>query len=331
MSEESALPSIADVAAKFASANAAPVHERPSEDSNSGRGGTTSDPNNVEYGKPTEAPVDAAPEAETPAEVAKPVEKRDPAGSRFAALARKMKDALARETAVSEKQKAIEAREQALADRESRLQSAKRRPLDLLKEHGFKYDDALQDFMGGYKPAEPDPLDQRLEPLRQKWDKLEPNMEALQNEVKQLKTELTMKAQQESYEQAMGEIRTVAANTEKYELIGAMGDDAIDLVRDTVVEYFNRHQKLLDYSEACDIVEKYYEDEYVSRLLKTKKVQSRVQPATSKQAAPKEAKPSKPTLTQGQQTAPQATVNIDELSRADAIAYLSKKLQFTKD
>lgn len=328
MSEQD-LPSIADVAAKFSGTAA----ERPVGDG-SGTGGTSSDPNAVqENGTPTPVEVsEASAPKEAPKEVAKDAPKKDPQSSRFAALARREKAFREEQQKVAQRNAEIEARERAIQEREARLQAAKKRPLDLLKEHGFQYNDALQDFMGGYTPAEEDPVDQKLKPLKDKWDKFEPNLEALKQEIQGLKTELTVKQQQESYNKAMNEIRQTAADGEKYELIGAMGDDAIDLIRDTVVEYFNQHQKMLDYSEACDIVEKYYEEEYLGRLATTKKLQSRLPKVeTPKPAAPKEARAVKPTLTQDLQTSAKATVNIDDMSKQDAIAYLAKKLQFKHD
>jgi hypothetical protein len=326
MSEQD-LPSIDDVAAKFSGTAA----ERPVGDG-SGTGGTSSDPNAVqENGTPASAEVvEAAPEAVK--EPVKEAPKKDPQSSRFAALARREKAFRDEQQKVAQRQAEIEARERAIQDREARLQAAKKRPLDLLKEHGFQYNDALQDFMGGYKPAEEDPVDAKLRPLKDKWDKFEPNLEALKQEIQGLKTELTVKQQQESYNKAMQEIRTVAGDAEKYELINAMGEDAIDLIRDTVVEFFNQHQKMLDYSEAAEIVEKYYEEEYLGRLATTKKLQSRLPKAeTSKQPAPKEARAVKPTLTQDLQTSAKATVNIDDMSKQDAIAYLAKKLQYKQD
>lgn len=324
MSKED-LPSLADVAAKFAPAPSHAPHA--AADPSTGKGGTTSDPSLKEVA--VEAPKEEV-VAEVVAEVGAPKEevKKDPTASRFAALARREKAAREIEQKASQRQKEIEDRLKAVEARETRFKAAKS-PMALLKEHGHSYQDALQDFMGSYKEPEQDPVDKRLQPFKERWDKLEPGMEALRTEVAQLKSELTMKQQQESYNQAMTEIRTTAADAEKYELINAMGDDAIDLVRDTVVEYFNQHQKLLDYSEACDIVEKYYEEEYLTRLATTKKLQSRFPKAeTSKQPASKEVKTSKQTLTQSLQTAPKATVNIDDLPKSEAIAYLAKKLQF---
>jgi uncharacterized protein (DUF3084 family) len=325
MSDQEVMPSIADVAAKFGGTAAEQTH-----DESSGTGGTTSAPVDTIKAAPE---VEVAEVVETPAASApKEVPKKDPQSSRFAALARREKAFREEQQKIAQKQAEIAAREKAIQDREARLQAAKKRPLDLLKEHGFQYNDALQDFMGGYKPAEEDPVDQKLRPLKEKWDQFEPNLEALKQEIQGLKTELTVKQQQESYNQAMAEIRSVASDVEKYELINAMGDDAIDLIRDTVVEFFNQHQKMLDYDEAAQIVEKYYEEEYLGRLAKTKKLQSRFPKAeTSKPAATKDARAVKPTLTQDLQTSAKATVNIDDMSKQDAIAYLAKKLQFNQD
>ncbi len=327
MSEKEALPSISDVAEKFTSA------VRPAAEVSEGdhKGGTPTDPS---LGEAKAAETKAEEKAEEVAEVKEEPKKDEPKkddrhASRFAALARREKAAREQEATVAQRLRDMEAREQAIRDREERFSSARKSPMKALKELGFTYADLTQDVLGNYKEPEEDPIDKKLRPIAEKWDKFEPTVEEMKKELQELKSALTLKDQQTQYEKAMAEIRTTAADVEKYELINAMGDEAIDLVRDTVVEYFKKHEKLLDYSEACDIVEKYYEEEYLNRLAGTKKLKSRFpvpRPEPSKQPA-KEAT-TKPTLTARQATAPEASPNLDDLPKHEALALLAKRLQF---
>ena len=115
-------------------------------------------------------------------------------------------------------------------------------------------------------------------------------------------------------------------------IIHQFGDEAYDLVKDVIVEYWNENKKMLDYAEAADIVESYYEREYLEKIALTKKLKSRSPTAKtavepSKPKVPKEAKePS--TLTNSLTSGSEAKVDLDKMSKADAIAYLAKKLQF---
>lgn len=320
------LPSIAEIAAKMSTAAEAAPGES--------KGGTATDPAIPAQGDGAVAAVAATTEEAPKVEAPKAEEKKDPSSSRFAALARREKAAREQEATVQRRVSEMEARESAIKEREARFDSSKKRPMAALRELGFTYADLTQDVLGGYKEPEEDPLDKKLKPFKDKWDKFEPNVEALQKEVQELKNAIVQRQQTESYDKAMTEIRATAADPEKYELINTFGDEAIDLIRDTVVEYFNKNQKLLDYSEACDIVEKYYEEEYLSKLSNTKKFKAKTptSPATPTQTKPTTipgAKEPKPTLTNRQQTATEAKpVNIDDLPKHEAIAYLAKRLQF---
>lgn len=332
------MPSIADIVSRFTGGGAkdapTPAHEAaPAEPS--GKGGTATDPNlaPVEPSaeeKPVEAAA-AAPETK-PAPAPKVEPKKDPASSRFAALTRKEKEIRQQSQEVEQRRKEFEAREQALKERESRWEAAKRRPTQALKELGFTYADVTADLLGNYKEPEVDPVDAKLKPLSEKWDKFEPQVEALTQEINKLKSELSAKEQRQSYQQAMDEIRSVVANNpESYELVSTIGDEAYDLVKDVIIEYWNENKKMLDYAEAAAIVEKYYENEYLDKFSATKKLKSRFPVPAAEPSkpskSPKEAKePS--TLTNNLTSGSQAKVDLDKMSKQEAIAYLAKKLQF---
>jgi len=290
----------------------------------------------VEQSTESEAPVEEsetpveAPVEEVQAEAPKP--KRDPQASRFAALAKKEKEIRAQQNSFEQKMKEFEAREQAIRDRELRFQTSKR-PTERLKELGYTYQDLTNDLLGNYQEPEVDPMDAKLKPLKDNWDKFEGQSAELAKEVKELKAQIALKEQKEVYGQVINEIKTVLADQDKYELTNTMGQEGLDLIQEVILEYFNENEILLDYSAACDIVEQYYEDQILSKVAGTKKLKSRLAPApqptksTPKQAAPKE--PSAPkTLTQSHSTGPQVTPDIDKMDKDEALAYLSKKLLY---
>lgn len=347
MSAVQGLPSIEEVAAKFAPAaptGPAPVAERPLDES-SAKGGTTSAP--VEkLSVTTSAPAPAAEPvagelaAETVEEEPKQPPKPDLSASRFAALARREKEARAREAAAEQKVKDAEARSKALEERDSKWARIKQDPLSALKEAGMSLSDIVNASYGKYEAPAADPLDEKLKPLLERSTKTETQAEALLKQVEELRNQLAQREQSEQYDRVMGGIQTeLKSDPDKYELITSFGDEGENLVRDTMVEYWKVNQKVLDYSEACDIVEKHYEEQYLARISKTKKLAARMaQPsATPAAAAALKAstpaqKPKEPssTLNNRMATAPQANVDIDKMSKKEAIEYLAKKLVFTE-
>jgi hypothetical protein len=261
--------------------------------------------------------------------------KRDPAAARFGALAKKERELRNQMSSFETKMKEFEARENAIKEREMRFQAA-RRPTEKLKELGFTYADITQDLLGNYKEPELDPMDEKLKPFKENWDKFEGVSEKLAKEVEQLKNQIALKEQKEVYGQVIGEIKSVLADNDKYELTNTMGQEGLDLIQEVVLEYYNENEILLDYSAACDIVEKYYEDQIMSKVAGTKKMKSRFaapqEPVKPSKPSPATKEPSVPkTLTQAHSTGSKATPNVDEMTKEQALAYLSKKIIFKQD
>lgn len=280
-----------------------------------------------DVGSTTVASTEDGPVGPQPAAV--PEEKpKDKTSSRFAALARKDKDLRAKQQEADKRAADLEAREAAIKEREARWDMAKKRPIEALKELGFTYADVTQDVMGGYEPPKVDPMDERINPVKDALSKQEAAQAKLEAELKAVRDQLTHERRQAAYEAGIKSIRDTLTNTERYELVSTMGEEGVELVRDTVVEYWDRYNKELSIEEAADLVEKYYEKEYLEKIAATKKLQSRVAskaPATT-QAAPKEVKEPKPTLSNSLNTAPKQTPDIDSMSKTDAIAFLAKQL-----
>lgn len=307
-------------------------------------GGTATDPNIPEQG--TKGPEAAVEEVkEEPVKAAKPVKEvkvepkveavvkeDDKTASRFAALSRKEREVRERQADFDRRTKEFEARERAVQERDGKITSAKQNPVEALKAMGLSYADITAAMMGNYKAPEEDPVDAKIKPISQRFDKNEVEVSELKQKLNDLQNRLAYEEQQKQYADVMSNIKSAAAaDTDKYELINSMGSSAYDLVRDVMIEHFKEYNKMLDYSVACDKVEKYYEDELLSKVSNTKKLRSRVQPEALK-ASPKPALPKKQqesnTLTNSMATAASANPDIDKMSKEDAIAYLSKKLQF---
>lgn len=322
----SALPTIQEIAASVKAAAAAAAPAEP-------------------------APVEAAPEA--PAEEGEVVSaaevspasaeevKKDPMASRFAALTRKEKeirqrekDAEARAKAAEDREKLAEERAARVADREAKLEMIKKTPYKALKEQGLTLQDVINDSLNQYDAPKEDPVAQ----LQKKLEELEkaPNskVEALEKQV----SDLINKLQDKEYQSAISEVTesltsVVTGAPDSYELMAQYGDEGIDLAKEVIREYYQQNQKLLSYTEACDIVEKHYESEVLDRVMKTKKAQSRLAAQEAPKAATKPANPTKEAIKPNTLTSKVATassevkVDIDKLPRDQAIAYLAKQFK----
>lgn len=279
-----------------------------------------------------DGPVDGQPPQ--PVEEPKPEPKeqkaRDKTGSRFAALARKDKEVRQRAADAEKAASELAAREAAIKEREAKWEAAKKSPMEALKALGFTYADVTQDVLGSYEKPPVDPLDERINPVKEGQSKLEAEQAALKAQIQALTDQLQHEKRQSAYEKGIGAIRETLTNTERYELVNTMGEEGVELVRDTVVEYWDRYNKELSIEEAADLVEKYYETEYLGKIATTKKFQSRVapKPSESTQAPPKEVREIKPTLSNSLNTAPKQTPDVDSMSKTDAIAFLAKQLTY---
>jgi DNA repair exonuclease SbcCD ATPase subunit len=320
-----ALPSISEVAAQVQAAKTEKAEVKTSESP-------------TEEKVKTDAPESAQNEtkAEPISETPKVEPKKDPDSRKFAALSQKERKLREREQQFQKQQREWEAKQREFDDKFKQLKEREesltkgKRPLDVLKAAGFSYEQATQDVLGGYKPAEPDPMDQKLEPINQRLSKLDD----IEEKLTKWEQSLQAKEQQQNYRLMMDSIKeTVEKNQEKYELVHSMGEEGVDLIKDVMVEYYNEHEQLLTYEEACEQVEAYYEKELLERLSKTKKVQSRFKPVETSPTPPASPKPQeKPqpkTLTADMTSGGEATVDIDKMSPREALEYLSKKLKFS--
>ncbi len=252
---------------------------------------------------------------------------RDSQAARFAALARKDKEIRQMQEGMTAREKALADKEKVAAERETRMASAKKNPIQLLKEHGYSYADATEAVLGNYKEPEDDPVDRKLRPFEERVSKSASDAEQLAKKVQELEGKLLQREQQEAYSTVMSEIKTALKDADRYELINAIGDDAVTMVRDVIGEYARTHNKWLDYNEACDIVEKYYEDGYLTRIASTKKFTARIPKPAAKPDVKSQQKPAteRATLTNAMSTGIPDKVDVDKLNKDDALDALLRK------
>ncbi len=319
------LPSIEEIATKLEKA-------AQSDATNEKKEPTIAEAASPELNAPVVGVVDE-PVAKAPpkvVEVAPPEPKKDPAAGKFAALARREREARQREEAAQRRMAEIEERAKAIDEKELRISAAKR-PTEILKAHGISYADVTQDVLGDYNAPEPDPMDvklsERLTPLAEENKALKADLAKMQEQLASIQSDRVEVAKRE-----VAQAIQQSARDGGCELIEAVGDEAYTLVQEVIRNFWHQHKKVLSYREACDKVEEYYVNA-VSKLVETPKMKSRYAPPTptapSKSSPKKEVAERPNTLTQSLTQGKSATrPDIDKLPKHEALAVLATQLRF---
>ena len=128
-------------------------------------------------------------------------------------------------------------------------------------------------------------------------------------------------------------VGTIEAQKEQFELCASMGDEAIDLAREVIDQYWAANKQVLTYAEVLGMVESHYEDQILKRLLATSKAQKlaapKAAPIETPKAAPAKTAP-RPvsTLSNAAKAKSDTQVNVDRLPMNDAIQHLLRKHGF---
>ena len=192
-----------------------------------------------------------APTAETPKE------KPDlDYANRFNMLAR-------RERALQQREKEIKEQAAKYENLSTLKDRARKDPVNALKELDLSYDDLTNTILNDNKPT-----------TEMSLAELKKEIESLREERNKEKQELETKKQQEATEGYKNFLRDHVKDKEEYEFLAANGDEAIDLVCRTIVEYHQKYDKLLSEDEACKLVEEHLESES-EKFFKLKKVQAK--------------------------------------------------------
>lgn len=215
------------------------------------------------------------PQIETPEQPTAPETPK--VAERFSFLAKKeqnihrQRQELKAQVQAFEAQKAeIEKIKQELEASKNRSSTYKSNPLSLLEEHGLTYKE-LTDYILNNNTVS---TESQIKALNDKIEQYE--KQRAQDRENELQRQEELRAQKEVQiiQEFKNEIQNFI-NTKKdtYELTTLY--DSSDLVYDTVEAYFEKTKKVLSIPEACDLVEKYLEQQ-VEKSLKTKKLSQRI-------------------------------------------------------
>ena len=311
--------------------------------------------NPVDNGKPaSEIPVKAAEPAPESTEAApaseespkvtesvtkdepKPVEtppaKQDSFAKRFALAAQKEKELRQREQELdrraNELKRQAEVKPVVKEDPFAGL-DVKKQPLSALNRMGITLQDIQEAVLRGETQPTVDPLEERLKPIN-----------TLAEEVKALKAQLQQKdvaEQQTKYEQLVASTKADIAKTAEaggYDLIKSFGEFGVNTVFETMQLFYNQTEKVLTFSEACDMVEENLEQEWLPKLSASNKLKAKFQPQVSakeasEQADKGKAKPDKSasTLTNKQSSMPSAKApDTSKMGRDELINWLAQNV-----
>lgn len=248
------------------------------------------------------APTAEAKPADNTAE--KPVEekKEELVAPKFAALARKERQLVQEREKFKMEQAQREAqwtaKEAEYAKREEKLKAFEsiKNPVEALAYLGYSYEEATRTVLNNNKPT----AEMEIERLRKELEAKDKAREEAERE----RQAQTLKEQEERAKKTIetwkSEVNSfIDSHSKEYELVSV--NQANDVVIATIEEHFRTTGKILSNTEACDLVEKYLEDQ-LQKNVATQKWKAKVQPQpkeeTQSQSKPAQSAQSQPkTLT----------------------------------
>jgi len=192
---------------------------------------------------------------------------------KFAALAKKAKAAYQAQAQLKAEKASLEAKRKEIDEFSKYKQEATSNPLKALEALGWKYDDLVNFVLNDQQPTS----DQKLSRVEQQLEAFKREQEAKE----QGRLEQERLSAQKQYEETIDAFKSrvsqhVTSNSEKYELINL--HEAQDLIFDTIEEYFNKTNQVMDIAKAAELVENYLENQFETTFQKSKKVQSKLAP-----------------------------------------------------
>ena len=240
---------------------------------------------------------------ETPKVDVVPEAKEDPRiAERFALLAKKEKQQREKEAELSRLMEEAKKAQESLSKYEEKKKNAKKNPLAYMEEAGLTYDELTEYLINGKKQ----PAESQIEELRK--------------EIVETKTQLQREkeaiAQANFESQISGHLK---ANMEKYEGCNAFNVDGymVKTIYAAIENHLMQTGKMMDIDEACDLVEKYLEQEETKReeiLRKTKKWGTKYS-APKVEAEPVKSATEKTTLTSSAEAPPRIEKDLTESER----------------
>jgi len=221
---------------------------------------------------------------------AAPAKKEEPISSKFAALAKKEKAVVKLQQDVKAKEAAIATREAAIAEREAKIKESESLfdtdPFTALEKRGYSYQKLTDMILSGKmtvekKPEDPIVTAQKIaDDLRKEFADKEAARQAADEKAKAESKEQQEAALQAAYDQYRNEVAVFTKeNADKYEMINIF--DQQELIIETVNGFHEKHGRVLSVQEACDMVEKYLDEEF-QKAQKAKKYSKPAETETKK-------------------------------------------------
>lgn len=157
---------------------------------------------------------------------------------------------------------------------------------------------------------------------------LRTKVESIQKQIQEFEAKARAANEQAMIAQAKATVKThIAQNAEKYEMTAA--NDATDTVYEVMLQHFNETGEVLPIDKACQMTEQFFEEE-ADKLLKLKKVQSKLSTRPVSDAPQTGAVTASRTLTNGHTQALPVRAN-PKLSREQLIREATKHLRWFPD
>lgn len=160
---------------------------------------------------------------------------------------------------------------------------------------------------------------------KDKTTELESKLEAITKKIADYETQMRTANENTQIAQAKAAVKNhLAQNAEKYEITAA--EEAWDTVYEVMLQHYGKTGDVLPLDKACEMTEAYFE-EHADKLLKLKKVQSKLSTRPETSAPQTGAVTASRTLTNGHTQALPVRAN-PKLSREDRIKEATRLLRF---
>lgn len=196
-------------------------------------------------------------------------------GAKFAALSRKEKAIVLEQEKIKKERAELKAMQDDIAkwkaERDEFDKLKKLNPLEAMKKLGFSYEGMTQIQMNEGQPTP----DIQIGAVKSELEEYKKAQEAKEAQAK-LETEQRMKADaDQAYSRWSTEVdEFITSNADTYELV--VLNDSQALVKSVIEENFKSTGKILSHKEACDLTEKFLEDQ-VEKNKKAKKFNKAVE------------------------------------------------------
>jgi hypothetical protein len=240
--------------------------------------------------KPAAPAPEPAAKKDPPAAAAdKPIEPAaKPISPQLAAIAKKERELQAEKEKLKAERAELDGWRKEKAELDAVRKEAKLNPLAFMKASGLSFEE-VQDFvLKGQVPPEVK-AKHELDTVREQVEALRKERE---EEAKKLQASATEKAKAD-WRSKLAE--TAKAGAEKYELVNAMGDEALELAQEAFEAAYEKDGTVLSLDKLLEQAELYYESK-TAKLLTSQKLRAKLQPVVEvpKPVAPKAASESGP-------------------------------------